>query len=171
MRTITLAVTVFGLLAGVGCATNPMVANGVTRTDTYFGDLGITGNGNVITIADGSRVPKLSLIGNNNSITVEEGATIQKIEFLGKNNTVSIPDYLYIRTSEIGSNRIVRRPRERRLPTDWSQYGQDASLPPAYMPPPNSNTTDTYGDWEDEEPTYEPPPTIDIEPPPPVDDE
>ncbi len=98
-------------VAGIGCAVNPSVGTGIVAAQKYFGDVGIDGNGQNVTVLKGSRVTKLSIIGNNNTVTVEEGAAVYRIEFWGSGNTVMIPDNLWVlRTNNVGRNQIIRRP-------------------------------------------------------------
>ncbi len=113
MRTALFTALVAGLmLAAFGCARGaPVVGHAVTQEGTYYGDLGITGNGSKITVLRGSRVNKLSIIGNNCTVMVEDGAGLAKIEFWGNGNVVSIPDTLIVRSNTVGTNQIIRRPR------------------------------------------------------------
>ncbi|MCG3128335.1 MAG: hypothetical protein CHACPFDD_03218 [Phycisphaerae bacterium] len=100
------------LLAGAcGCSNSTLVAHNTARNGAFYGDYGVFGNNNQVTIARDSRLKKLSIIGDGNSVTVEDGARVVKIEFWGKNNTVSIPFGLKLREAEVGhGNAIVQRP-------------------------------------------------------------
>mgnify|MGYP001436812360 CR=1 FL=1 len=106
----------FGLAAGLwlttlGCAVNPSVGTGISTAQKYFGDLGVQGHNQNVTVLKGSRVTKLSIIGNNNTVTVEDGASIYRVEFWGNGNTVIVPENLWlIRTNNVGTNQLVRRP-------------------------------------------------------------
>ena len=114
-----------------GCAYNSIAGTGIVRADQYFGNVGVTGGGSNITILTGSKVPKLSVLGSNNTITVEEDVELSRIEFWGKGNTVSIPENLVVRTTEVGNNQIIRRPRmQRQAPVEWIELEYD----------PDSNT-------------------------------
>jgi len=118
--------------AGMGCAVNPIVAHGSVTANQYFGDVGITGNGNSTTILRGSKVSKLSIIGDNNTVTVEDDVTIYRIEFWGKGNSVSIPETLSVRCNNVGNNQIIRRPvAVRPLPVE-TRYEHPS---PVYTPP------------------------------------
>ncbi len=98
-------------LGAMGCAPNPSVGTGITTAQKYFGDLGVQGHNQNVTVLKGSRVTKLSLIGNNNTVSVEDGAAVYRIEFWGNGNTVIVPDNLWIlRTNNVGTNQVVRRP-------------------------------------------------------------
>lgn len=137
MKAVFLSVVAAGLLASLGCAKNPIVGRGITMREQYFGDVGLTGHDQNITIARGSKVRKLSILGHNNSITVEDEVTIYRVEFWGSGNVLTLPEHLSVRIDNVGTNQIVRRPREPR-----------ASL---YVPPAEPVTepvtpvpTDTY---------------------------
>jgi hypothetical protein len=110
MRVLIAAVAV-GLLVGTtGCAHNAIVANNALRVGVFYGDVGVKGDGNNVTILRGSRVPKLSILGNRNMVTVEENVTLAHVEFWGLDNTVSIPETLTIRITEMGrGHQIIRR--------------------------------------------------------------
>ncbi len=114
MRTAFFSALAIGLLvASTGCAPTPRVGNGITATERVFGDYGITGHNNNLTVVRGSKITKLSIIGDNNTINVEDGVTLYRIEFWGKNNTVIVPDTQFIyRTTEVGANQIIRRPHQ-----------------------------------------------------------
>lgn len=166
MRTTLIIASMAGLLLTAGCASTPLVGNGVSRADQFFGDVGITGSGSVVTILRGSRVNKLSILGNDCSVTVEDGVRLYKIEFWGKNNTVSIPEYLIVRTAEVGTNQIIRRPREVRPPADESRWEpppiERAPESSSYRPRPvqpesrmEASPAPASDEWR-----YRPPPTM-----------
>jgi hypothetical protein len=146
MRTLLIVALSAGLLvAGTGCASNPIVGQASQRSEQYFGDVGITGHGNSLTILPGSRILKLSIIGNDNTITVEDNVTIYRIEFWGKNNTISIPDYLSIRTNDVGSNQIIRRARSVREPTYYTEPTPTYTSPrTTYISPSPAPSTLTH---------------------------
>ena len=130
-RAMVLCALATGLvLANTGCAPNPIVGSNMVMTQQYFGDFGVTGHGNNITILPGSRLHKLSIIGDNNTLTVQDDVTIWKIEFWGKGNTVSVPEYLSVRSNDVGANQIIRRPY---TPVPLPRTTEP---PPAYTPPP-----------------------------------
>lgn len=140
MKAMVFGMLAVGLLsAAAGCARNAIVGDAAVRTDQFFGEVGITGSGGNVTILRGSKVPKLSVLGHENRITIEEGVWVGKIEFWGNNNTVSVPEDMTVHTTQVGTNQIVRRARER------------SPLPPAptYEPLPS--------DYES--PSFRPPPT------------
>jgi hypothetical protein len=98
-------------LAAAGCAVNPSVGKGITTAQKYFGDLGVEGHNQNVTILTGSRVTKLSIIGDNNTVTAEDGAAVYRVEFWGNGNTVIVPENLWIlRTNNVGTNQVIRRP-------------------------------------------------------------
>ncbi len=157
MKRIVLGTWMLGLLwASTGCATNAVVGNSSVRAAQFYGDLGITGRGNNVTIQRGSRIWKLSIIGDNNTATVEEGVTLNRIEFWGNGNVVSVPENLLFRATEVGGNQIIRRPLthvvaeepmpleplpqlpERRQPMPPPAPVPVETVPPpkAYVPPP-----------------------------------
>lgn len=130
-RVILLSALATGLvLASTGCAPNPLVGNSMVMSQQYFGDVGITGHGNNLTVLPGSRLHKLSLIGDNNTVTLQDDVTVWKIEFWGKGNTVSVPEYLSVRTNDVGANQIIRRPDNPVAMT------RTIEPPPTYTPPP-----------------------------------
>lgn len=134
MKGIVLASGMMMLALACGCAHNVIDGKGSVQTGQYFGDVGVTGNGNQITIERGSRVWKLSIIGHNNTITVQDGVTLNRVEFIGKGNVVNLPDNLLIRTTATqGPNQIVRRPAERGPVIDY--------LPGEALPPVTPTTT------------------------------
>jgi len=98
-------------LAALGCAVNPSVGKGITTAQKYFGDLGVEGHNQNVTILKASRVTKLSIIGDNNTVSVEDGAAVYRIEFWGNGNTVIVPESLWVlRTNMVGTNQVIRRP-------------------------------------------------------------
>ena len=111
MKALTIGALTAGLLLfSTGCAHNSIMASNVVRVGNFFGDLGVKGDGNDVTVMRASRLRKISLWGDNNTITVEDGATIGHVEFFGLQNTVSISDNLIVRLSEIGrGNQLIRR--------------------------------------------------------------
>jgi len=103
-----LAVAALALPAGSGCiASNRIVGHRIHEAAAWYGELGITGHLNEITIRSGSRLNKLSLIGDGNYVIVEEGVTLGKIEIWGENNIVSVPQSLVIRKNVSGSKSVV----------------------------------------------------------------
>lgn len=98
------------LMSATGCASWNGVSHAANRRGTFYGDFGITGNGNTYIVERGSKLDKLSIAGDNNSVHLEEGVTCRHIEFWGNGNTVSIPEYLILRTTSVGKNQIIRRP-------------------------------------------------------------
>jgi len=142
------------VVSATGCASSSIVGTGVTRVDRFYGDVGITGSNNNLTILSDSRVSKLSILGNNCTVTVQDGVMLYRVEFWGKGNTVSIPETLVVRTTEVGSNQIIRRPREQRHIFEWERLDDRAR----FMPP------------EEREPAVEPTPEFIFEPVPPPQD-
>jgi hypothetical protein len=93
-----------------GCVTNPIVGHGAVQSGRYTGDVGISGNGDKLTIQSGSNVPKLSIVGDACVVNVEDGALVRRIEFWGTANTVTIPEDLDPIVASVGVNKVVRRP-------------------------------------------------------------
>jgi len=110
-RTALIAMGAAALLAASGCSsTNRIVGHNLIQTGHWYGELGITGDSNNITVETGSRLTKLSVLGDGNTVTVEEHCSVGKIELWGENNTVNIPDYMVVRIAQWGpENQIVRR--------------------------------------------------------------
>lgn len=101
------------LLAGCNAISgdNRLVGNRMTRGDQWYGEFGILGHSNDVTIQRGSRITILKIAGDGNGVTVEDGVSCAKIEIWGSQNTVSVPETLVVRDSIFGQkNRIVRRP-------------------------------------------------------------
>jgi hypothetical protein len=191
MRTKLLLALIAGLLvsaAGCGRPTR-IIGHGIQQPVQLFGDVGITGNNNDFTVLAGSRVTKLSIIGDDNRITVEEGVALNRVEFFGNGNTLSVPDFLVIRTAQVGTNQIIRRPREPRPADDWIPPAEatpaDTFLEDAYEPPPTAEpvappaedviiieeppTTEPEYEPSEDEPEFRPPPTVEpVEPPAPA---
>ena len=180
MRRILLAAGLTVLLLNTtGCATFKIIGNDIDRTATVFGDVGLTGDNIRLTVVPGSKIRKLSIIGDGCTVTIMEDVTLNKIEFWGMGNTVSIPDYLVVRSNEVGTNQIIRRVHETPAMPEWSPppvLEEDPMLtapPPAAAPRPAASTdTDAWLEELDEpepapEPVVLPPAAVDLEPPPP----
>ncbi len=133
-RLVLLSCVAGALFLSVGCAHNAMDGNGSVWTGEYFGDVGLRGDNNQMTIRSGSRVWKLSIIGNKSNVMVEDGATVNRVEFIGRGNVVSLPENLIVRVTEIGNNQLIRRPVERRAFADTGLLPGEVS-PPAYVSP------------------------------------
>lgn len=166
MARMALAALALGLVvAAGGCAQNATIGDAGEKAGVFFGDVGITGHGNTLTIQRGSRVWKLSIIGDNNRVTVEEDVTLNRIEFWGNGNVVSVPDYLVFRTTEVGSNQIIRRPTAGR-PADWGEGQPMGELPPVRtLPPPQPRPEPRPEPPPREERIFMPPPAPEGEPP------
>jgi len=163
-------VAVIVLAAAGGCASsNRIAANKLTQTGSWYGELGIAGYLNDITVDSRSRLTKLSILGDANKVTVEDGATLGKVEIWGDDNTISIPEHLVIRVNEVGDgNKIVRRPAAPRklaaepLPMPAAPVVQrpvEPAPPPEPVegaPSPEPTTRPAGGPVEDVEPTSEP---------------
>ena len=141
MNRILTGVLALGLLlVTTGCAHNAIVAHESVRVGTFFGDLGIKGNGNSMTVLRGSRLTKVSFWGDHNTVTVEQGVTLAHVEFFGKHNTVSIPDTLMVRLTEVGEgNKVLRRETPPLL---------DSGAATIYELPPVEEATEPYAPTE-----------------------
>lgn len=100
------------LTVACGCASsNRIVGHNMTEVGDWYGELGISGDLNEVTVLHGSRVRKLSILGDGNTVRVEEGVTLPKVEIWGGRNTVFVPQYLLVRVSQVGNaNQVVRYP-------------------------------------------------------------
>jgi hypothetical protein len=127
MNKIVGGVFVLGLLLmATGCAHVATVGRGAGSVGVYFGDLGITGYDNTVTVQNGSKLTKLSFIGDGNSVIVEDLVTLPYIQFWGSNNTVSVPEWVMMRIVDVGrGNRVIRRPAS-------ENFSQDAATLYAY---------------------------------------
>lgn len=103
--------TIGCLLACSGCtSTNRIVGREGVHASDWYGELGVTGHVNQVTVKSGSRLDKLSIIGDMNKIFVEDRVVLAKVEVWGENNEISIPEWLIVRDYRVGkNNRIVRR--------------------------------------------------------------
>lgn len=119
------------LLAVTGCSsTNRIVGHNLTQAGHWYGELGITGDGNNITVESGSRLTKLSVLGSGNRVTMEERCSLGKIELWGENNTVHLPDYLVVRITQWGeANQIVRHGPEGVTPMPRFAADREAEAP------------------------------------------
>jgi hypothetical protein len=134
MRKLLAATFIVGIALGVtGCAPNAYVGHQNAWAGVWFGDLGIKGNGNNVTVQRGSNLRKLSVWGDSNTATVEDGVTLVHIEFFGQNNTVTLPAGLLIRLTDVGKgNTLVRRPEvwDRMTETPYGPAPTIVPLPP-----------------------------------------
>ncbi len=115
-----------------GCAYNALVGHRVSRSGVFYGELGITGNLNELTIERESRMSKLSLLGDGNKVFIQDDVRLPRIEFWGSNNEISVPDYMYdgIRTNNVGKfNSIVKRASQPGAVTTTTTYYYSPSSP------------------------------------------
>lgn len=140
MNRIVIAALTIGLLVVTGCAHNAIITHNSARVDEFYGDLGITGDGNNITVRRLSRINKISFIGCENTVTVEEGALVNQIEFWGCDNVVYIPETLMVRLTEVGKrNQVIRRQ------TTW-ELEPEIESETIYMPPEASTPTPSWSE-------------------------
>jgi len=122
-----IGVALLALVPLGGCVTgNRIVANKTVQSSRWYGELGITGHLNEITVQSGSNLTKLSIIGNFNTVHVMDHVRLGKVEIWGQDNKVYIPQGLLIRESIIGhGSEIVRvapsEPQPRATPTETFQ--------------------------------------------------
>lgn len=112
MRLMAIVAISAGLVVLSGCATdNRIVGNRLTQSGHWYGNMGITGTLNNVTIEERSRINRLSIVGDANIVNVDENVTMGKIEVWGNNNTISLPERLarFVRFSQVGKNTIVQR--------------------------------------------------------------
>lgn len=109
MTILRAATAVAVLLVLSGCASNPVVGHANVQAGRYVGDVGLAGNGSLLTIQAGSKVSKLSIVGDAARVTVEDGAEVWKIEFWGNGSTVSIPENMEVTVASMGTNEVNRR--------------------------------------------------------------
>ena len=120
IRTSLIALAASLLLAATGCnSANRVVGHDLRQVGHWYGELGITGHLNQITVQSGSRLTRLSIIGDANHVVIEDQTTLGKIEVWGENNTISIPEQLVVRVNQVGKGtQIIRRPRETGTPAE-----------------------------------------------------
>ncbi|MBN2448467.1 MAG: hypothetical protein JXO22_17200 [Phycisphaerae bacterium] len=165
-RTLSAAI-MFGLVLLVsGCASGTSRwSHGAAHCGQFFGDAGITGNDNVVTIQRWSRMSKLSITGDNNEITLEDHVRVPLIEVWGSGNTVSIPHDMIVRFNQVGqSNRLVERVMAGLTPPDVQSsepMSMDEPISVRTVSPPYTATRDegvTVTPVQPAAPEYEPVP-------------
>ena len=170
MRRIVLLVVPLGILSVlVGCAPGTSsVSHGTTPRARFYGDAGITGHNNVVTIDKWSRINKLSILGNANDVIVEDGVRVPLIEVWGSDNTISIPHGMIVQFRQVGSrNRLVERaPRVGEMPPATAMPIEELPPVPVYTPPPAPEFTPV----DPLQPVW-PPMDEELPPPPPPVDE
>lgn len=99
------------LLVGLtGCwANNRIVGHNIVQAGDWYGELGITGHLNQITIRPPSSLHRLSVIGDANIVHVLPHVTLGKVEVWGQNNKIYIPARLVIRSHVVGAGSEVVR--------------------------------------------------------------
>ena len=145
-----------GLLLSTGCAHNALVGDNTVRVGVYFGDYGIKGDGNDVTILSDSRLTKVSFWGNNNTVTVELGVTLPHVEFWGRNNTISVPECLMIRTTEVGEgNKVILRPVTRKVIVEGERTYVPMAPLPEVTPLPEQEPAATFEELPPADEVYE----------------
>lgn len=128
------------LVLASGCSgDNRIVGHELRQEGRWYGDFGVVGNLNNITIKTGSSLSTLKVVGDGNKIFVEDHVPCGKVEIWGANNEVSVPEGLRLRQAIVGNgNNVIRRPA---LLLDAS--GNPIAPPPGMqpmgerMPPPS----------------------------------
>lgn len=142
MRKLLAAAIIIGVSLGIaGCAQNAYVGHQGGWAGVWFGDVGVTGNGNNVNVERGSNLRKLSILGDCNTVNVEDGVTLVHVEFFGKDNTVTIPAGLLVRLTDWGQgNTLVRRPEvyDRMIETPYGYTPAVIPLGPATPMPPET---------------------------------
>lgn len=138
MRTRVELISLCGLLLALtGCAGNSIIAHKTTRSAQWYGDVGITGHQNVVTIERNSLVFELSIMGDGNEIIVEDDASLAKIEVWGSNNTISLPANMHPKYRNVGdNNRVLNRASPWRSGGDAGASWQPTDSGGAATPPP-----------------------------------
>lgn len=95
-------------ILSAGCAHTSITGSGGRYAYVLYGDVGITGEDNELTVKSGSEVHKLSIMGEDIRVIVEDGALLEKVEIVGEDNEVRYPAGMLIEYSELGeSNRMI----------------------------------------------------------------
>lgn len=145
-KILGIVVALAALVSLTGCAHNIVKGHESSRVGIFFGDVGIDGSNNVLTIQNRSRVTKLSILGSGNRIMVEDDVTLPHIEFCGRDNEVSVPGQLMYRVTEVGANnRVIRRQIIWELPrtAETAHAGTAPAPPPAPTRPPHTGAAAT----------------------------
>lgn len=151
---VVLTSVALAFLSGCGMEMR-VVAHSTETNKQWFGDMGITGHLNKVTVATGSRVQKLSIAGDGNTVFVEDNVTLSKVEIFGENNHISVPERLIIRDSIFGKGNVIeRRPRvidaarptrTRIMSLPENQVQPDATETPADQNPSNAQPSSGDG--------------------------
>lgn len=135
-RVLALTVVPVALLMLAGCASNAIIGSQLAQEDHWYGELGVTGHLNKLTVLGESQLTRLSVLGDANTIVVQDDATLAKIEICGENNTISVPENLVIRESIWGKgNQVIRRPM------GWKVAADTETEPPRSTPAGNTGET------------------------------
>jgi hypothetical protein len=141
-RTRLTLVALLGLSTLAGCASNRIVGNKIVRSSRWYGELGITGHLNEITIETGSNLTKLSVIGNYNNVHVLDGVPLGKIEIWGQQNKVYIPMGLTIRDNIVGhGSEIIRTTPGEQAPAPAPEFVPEPAPEEAVREAPVEETT------------------------------
>lgn len=160
MRSACMGLCLLTLGLASGCINNNrIVASRVSQANTWYGELGITGHGNDITIQSGSDLTRLSIIGDFNKVRVEPRSTLGKIEIWGKDCKVYVPARMVIRKNVVGHGSEIifydpyadttppdQRPWIEELPGDDPFESTTYIAPAGTSPPPRSSPGAYPGD-------------------------
>jgi hypothetical protein len=141
MKSILAASLLGVVLLTSGCTgrwkTNPIVnPRGSVEARRYYGNVGIEGNGNNVTMQAGSNVPRLSIFGHNNQVVVEDGCTLFEVEIVGDGNIVNLPArHVLVRAKIWGKSSVTYRG------TTLSDLPTGYRPPPEYIVPADGTTT------------------------------
>lgn len=138
-----------GLMLTACTSENRFVGNQLTREGRWYGEFGVVGHLNTVTVLEGSRLTTLKVVGDGNNVFVEDYVPVGKVEIWGANNEVSVPDVLFVRDSVWGhGSRVTVRALGARTPRSIVttpdgviDYGADGSMDapvlvqPGFSPP------------------------------------
>ena len=135
-RVLATTIVPVALLMLAGCASNAIIGSQLAQENHWYGELGVTGHLNKLTVLGESQLTRLSVLGDANTIVVQDDATLAKIEICGENNTISVPENLVIRESILGKgNQVIRRPM------GWKVAADTEPEPPRSTPAGNTGET------------------------------
>jgi hypothetical protein len=115
-------------IATAGCSpNNRIVASNIVESNDWYGELGITGHLNQITVNAPSDITKLSIVGDANVVHVQPRVTLGKVEIFGERNQVFIPARLIIRSNIVGNGSEIIRLRPGEAPRVRRERGDGGS--------------------------------------------
>lgn len=91
-----------------GCNTTYLTSSGSRYSGVYYGELGLKGEDNELTLLDGTDLTKLSVMGKDNRVVVRPGANVMKVEIVGEDNRVECPAGMSVEYTEIGEDNELK---------------------------------------------------------------